>query len=78
MHNPYEMPEEPYYMMDELIEAFKSKSLVVCHMHRQLTIGMPQLRLHYRARGASIQRLHNGRIETEMSIFDNTFLKVTV
>lgn len=38
MHNPYEIPEEPYYMMDELIEAFKSKSLVVCHMHRQLTI----------------------------------------
>ena len=35
MHNPYEIPEEPYYMMDELIEAFKSKSLVVCHMHRQ-------------------------------------------
>lgn len=38
MPNPYEIPEEPYYMMDELIEAFKSKSLVVCHMHRQLTI----------------------------------------
>lgn len=41
-------------------------------------LGMPRLRMHYRARGASIQRLHNGRIETEMSIFDNTFLKVTV
>lgn len=41
-------------------------------------LGMPQLRLHYRARGASIQRLHNGLVEAEMSIFDDTFLKVTI
>lgn len=30
------------------------------------------------AHGPGIQRLHNGRIEAEMSVFDNTFLKVTV
>lgn len=34
----YEIPEEPYHMMDTLIGAFRRKKLVVCHMHRQLTI----------------------------------------
>lgn len=41
-------------------------------------IGVSQLRLRYHARGASIQRLHNGRIESEMSVLDTTFLKVTI
>lgn len=41
-------------------------------------LGMPQLRLHYHACGTSIRRLHNGRIEAEMCVFDNTFLKVTI
>lgn len=41
-------------------------------------LGMPQLRLHYRAGGTSIQRLHNGQVVAEMSVFDDTFLKSTL
>ena len=41
-------------------------------------LGTPQLRLHYHARGAYIQRVHNGLPEAEMSIYNPTVLKVTV
>lgn len=41
-------------------------------------LGMPQLRLRYHARGAYIQRVHNGLPEAEMSIYNPTVLKVTV
>ena len=41
-------------------------------------LGMPQLRLRYHARGAYIQRVHNGLPEAEMSIYNPTVLRVTV
>ena len=41
-------------------------------------LGMPQLRLRHHARGAYIQRLHNGLSEAEMHVYSNTLLKVTI